>query len=119
MRTELYPIDGPWPGHLAIAPRPRGGDWLEDEIRAWRRSGVDVVLSLLSREEEAEQPLLEGGGDPISAFVTELQTAVDGAANNRMPELLSGPLARDALVMCHRECESALSRKIVSVGSWC
>jgi protein-tyrosine phosphatase len=59
MRTELYPIDGPWPGHLAIAPRPRGGDWLEDEIRAWRRSGIDVVLSLLTREEEAELGLTE------------------------------------------------------------
>lgn len=59
MQTELYPIDGPWPGHLAIAPRPRGGDWLEDEIRAWRRSGIDVVLSLLTREEETELGLTE------------------------------------------------------------
>ena len=36
MHTELYWIPGPWLGRLAIMPRPRGGDWLEDEIRSWR-----------------------------------------------------------------------------------
>ena len=54
MRTELYWIEGPWRGRLAIMPRPRGGDWLEDEIRSWRRSSVDGVVSLLTREEQAE-----------------------------------------------------------------
>ena len=34
MRTELYWIEGPWRGRLAIMPRPRGGDWLEDEIQS-------------------------------------------------------------------------------------
>jgi hypothetical protein len=54
MRTELYWIEGPWRGSLAIMPRPRGGDWLEDEIQSLRRSGVDVVDSLLTREEQSE-----------------------------------------------------------------
>jgi len=54
MRTELYWIAGPWPGRLAIMPRPRGGDWLEDEIQSWRRSGVDLVVSLLTRDEQTE-----------------------------------------------------------------
>src|SRR5205823_329270 len=54
MRTELYWIEGPWRGRLAIMPRPRGGDWLEDEIQSWRRSGVDVVVSLLTCEERTE-----------------------------------------------------------------
>jgi protein-tyrosine phosphatase len=54
MRTELYWIEGTRRGRLAIMPRPRGGDWLEDEIQSWRRSGVDVVVSLLTREEQTE-----------------------------------------------------------------
>jgi protein-tyrosine phosphatase len=58
----MYKIDGPWPGRLAIMPRPRGGDWLEDEIQSWRRSGVDVAVSLLTREEESELDLA-GEGD--------------------------------------------------------
>ena len=52
MGTELHWVDGPWPGRLAIAARPRGGDWLEDEIAHWHHSGVDTVLSLLSPDEE-------------------------------------------------------------------
>lgn len=51
MRTELYWIPGAWPGRIAVMPRPRGGDWLEDEVRAWRDAGVDVVVSLLEPEE--------------------------------------------------------------------
>jgi protein-tyrosine phosphatase len=52
MATELHWISGPWPGKLALAARPRGGDWLEDEIAHWHHSGVDTVLSLLSPDEE-------------------------------------------------------------------
>ena len=49
---NLYWVDGPWPGRLALASRPYGGDWLEDEISRWRQAGVDTVLSLLTVEEE-------------------------------------------------------------------
>ena len=59
MRTELYWIEGPWPGRLAIIPRPRGGDWLEDEISSWRRLGIDAIVSALTREENAELDLIQ------------------------------------------------------------
>jgi|SRR5262245_489593 len=61
MKTEPYWVEGPWPGRLAIAPRPRGGDWLEDEIESWRRAGTDVVLSLLTADEIADLGLEEEG----------------------------------------------------------
>jgi len=48
MGTELYWVGGPWPGKLALASRPRGGDWVEDEMADWRRAGIDTVLSLLT-----------------------------------------------------------------------
>lgn len=57
MSTKLYWAEGPWPGKLALAARPRGGDWLEDEMAAWRRAGIDTVLSLLTSEEEQELDL--------------------------------------------------------------
>jgi protein-tyrosine phosphatase len=57
MSTKLYWVPGPWPGKLAIAARPRGGDWLEAEIRDWRLSGVNTVLSLLTPEEESHLDL--------------------------------------------------------------
>jgi protein-tyrosine phosphatase len=57
MATKLYWVDGPWPGRLALASRPRGGDWLEDEIASWRRAGIDVVVSLLTAKEECDLDL--------------------------------------------------------------
>ncbi len=52
--TELHWVPVPHAGRLAVSARPRGGDWLEDELSAWRAAGVDVVVSLLELEEEAE-----------------------------------------------------------------
>ena len=60
-------------------------------------------------------PALPGGGDAIAAFATELQAAADGVASGVMPDLLRGQLARDALVMCHKECESVLTGRVVAM----
>jgi protein-tyrosine phosphatase len=57
MKAHVYWIEGPWPGRLAIVPRPRGGDWLEDEIQAWRQAGLDRVVSLLTPDEVADLDL--------------------------------------------------------------
>jgi protein-tyrosine phosphatase len=57
MWTELHWVNGPWPGKVALASRPRGGDWLEDEMEAWRRAGIDTVFSLLTSEEEQDLDL--------------------------------------------------------------
>jgi hypothetical protein len=62
-----------------------------------------------------EQPELPGGGDPITAFTSEIQAAVDGVKAGREPDLLSGKLARDALVLCHRECESVKTGSPVAI----
>ena len=58
MSTKLYWIAGPWPGKLAIAARPRGGDWLEDEMQGWQNAGINVVLSLLTAGEEQDLDLM-------------------------------------------------------------
>jgi protein-tyrosine phosphatase len=57
MPTEVYRVDGPWPGSLAVSARPRGGDWLNDEIKAWHGSGFDIIVSLLTPEEVLEMDL--------------------------------------------------------------
>ena len=51
VKPDLYWIPGPWPGRLAIATRPRGGDWLENEIGALRQARVDFIVSLLEASE--------------------------------------------------------------------
>jgi protein-tyrosine phosphatase len=62
MGTKFYWVDGPWPGKLALAARPRGGDWLEDEIASWRRAGIGTVLSLLTTDEEQDLDLSREAG---------------------------------------------------------
>jgi protein-tyrosine phosphatase len=57
--AELYWIEGPWPGRLAILPRPRGGEWLEDDIRSWQQAGLSIIVSLLTSDEVAELGLAE------------------------------------------------------------
>jgi protein-tyrosine phosphatase len=58
MKADLFWMPGPWRGNLAIAARPRGGDWLDDEVRAWRQAGVDFVVSLLEDGETAQLGLV-------------------------------------------------------------
>ncbi len=36
---------------LAIVTRPRGTDWLEDEMRELKREGIDTLVSLLEQRE--------------------------------------------------------------------
>lgn len=68
MRAELYWIreDLGATGWLAIAPRPRAGDWLSDEVGDWFRAGVAHVVSLLTSTEEVELGL-EGEAAEVRA----------------------------------------------------
>jgi protein-tyrosine phosphatase len=56
---EVHPVEGPWRGQLAVAPRPRGGDWLQAEIFAWRSKHINAVVSLLVPQEVSELGLQE------------------------------------------------------------
>jgi protein-tyrosine phosphatase len=58
MKAEIYWVDAALAGRLAIMPRPRGGEWLEDEMRSLQRDGVEILISLLTHDEEVELDLL-------------------------------------------------------------
>lgn len=51
MKPEFTWISGISPGRLATMGHPRGGEWLEDEVRDLRQAGVQVVVSALTRPE--------------------------------------------------------------------
>jgi protein-tyrosine phosphatase len=44
---------------LAVVLRPRGSDWLEDELSRMKRNGINVLVSLLEEEEAFELGLSE------------------------------------------------------------
>ena len=66
MRPDVYWVREVGPLRLAIAPRPRAGEWLDDELANWRREGVDVVVSLLEPHELRDLDL----GDEASSCAT-------------------------------------------------
>jgi predicted dehydrogenase len=118
--SYLYGPGGPTitcsSGALAAATRPfvHGFEiYLERATLAYSSAGVP--LTLYPAQGEPTTPQLEGGGDPITAFALELESAVTGVATNTMPKLLSGQLARDALVLCHKECQSVKEGRVVSM----
>ena len=48
---SLLDSQGWWWRSPGIMPRPRGNDWLEDEIKQLRLNGVNTIISLLESEE--------------------------------------------------------------------
>lgn len=73
MWTPLHWIKGPWKGRLAIMPRPRGGDWIDGEVRRWRNAGVHVLVSLLTSDENTDLQL-EGEAQEAAAAGLEFMS---------------------------------------------
>lgn len=51
---RIYWINTLEKGNIGMMARPKGNDWLEDEIRKLSMSGVNMVVSLLEKHEEVE-----------------------------------------------------------------
>ena len=49
--ADIFPLRENPGVSLAIMPRPRSGDWLEDEIDDWEATGIKTVVSLLEPHE--------------------------------------------------------------------
>jgi protein-tyrosine phosphatase len=56
---DIFPIDGPWPGKLAICACPRSGAWLDGDIGSLRESGIDLLVTAITSEELAKLHLGE------------------------------------------------------------
>ena len=115
MRTELFWIAGPWTGRLAISARPRGGDWLEDEVAKWRKSGIDVVTSLLTAEEELElnlereREICEAAGLRFHSLpITDRSIPESDAEAVRLVEALQSELNGGKTVVIH--CRQGIGR---------
>lgn len=114
----LYGANGPSisciSGATAMSGRPftHGYEIYLERATLLYEAGIQP-LTVLTADGQQQRPTLAGGGDPIAAFTAEIQAAVDGVRNGQAPELLSGQLARDALVMCHQECQSVRTGQIV------
>jgi predicted dehydrogenase len=103
-------------GAVAMSSRPfvHGFEvYLEKATLAYE-SGTTPLTAFTSNG-KAKQPRLRGTTDPIDAFAAEIRSAVDVVASGRESHLLTGRLARDALALCHKECQSVRTGKVVAV----
>jgi len=57
MSLDVFWIPGDRPGRIGIATRPRGGDWLKDDMRFLRTAGTDLLVSMLTPGEVRELQL--------------------------------------------------------------
>jgi protein-tyrosine phosphatase len=74
-------------GRLGTAARPRGGDWLESEAAAMRCEGIDILVSLLTPEEDAELDLSEEADAVTNAGMEFRQFPIPDRDTPASPEL--------------------------------
>jgi protein-tyrosine phosphatase len=98
--------------------RPRGGDWLEEEMRTWRQARLDVVVSLLTREEETdldlaqEAKLSQAQGIEVLAFpIPDRSVPLSRRATIELVENLDQLLAKEKTVAIH--CRQGIGRSAV------
>ena len=60
---------------------------------------LGVPLTLLTADGKVEQVKLPGSGDPVDAFVSEVQDVVQAVERGKPSEILDGRLGRDALAV--------------------
>lgn len=143
MRAELYTVAHGGPGRVSVLARPRGGEWLQDEVQSWRAAGVDVVVSLLTPTEcqelelteeaalcrsagmtfiacplaDRSVPVPEAGADPLVAELVGLLTAgAHVAVHCRMGIGRSAMLAAATLIALGQTSEQALAAVAAARG---
>lgn len=99
MVAKVFWIAGPWQGRLGIVPRPRGGEWLDRETKAWRDAGIDIIVSLLEPAEEAELALT---GESASSVANGLEFRSFPIPDRGVPE------SREAVAQLADEIADAL-----------
>ena len=118
IKPDVYWIEGPWPGKLAIIARPRGGDWLGDEVEGWKEAGLNVVVSLLTSGEQTELGLISeaeivrrNGLTYISFPIPDYSVPGSKIPMQRLATELNHQLSRGACIGVH--CRQGIGRSSV------
>ena len=76
LKATVYPIAGATRNRIAIVARPRGNDWLCDEITAFSREGVEILVSMLTDEEAEELGLNDESAECAAAGISFVNVAI-------------------------------------------
>jgi predicted dehydrogenase len=72
-------------------------------------------LTLLDSKGKVQEPKMPPGDPMLKAFDAEIPEVVRAATSGRPSALLSGDLARDAIVLCHKQTQAVRSAKTVKI----
>jgi protein-tyrosine phosphatase len=116
--AELYWIDVPLKGRLAIMARPRAGDWLRDEVARWGAENIGVVVCLLEHAEIVELELgketdlcREAGIEFISFPIRDRGVPSSLPGTVELARLLAGKIESGKAVAIH--CRAGIGRSAV------
>lgn len=122
MKATVYPITDAARNHIAIVARPRGNDWLGEEISALSREGIDVLVSMLTDEEAEELGLNDESAECTAAGISFVNVAVpdrsvpsDTNAFLRSVEQLAGRVREGRYLAVH--CRASIGRSSVLAAS--
>ena len=88
---------------------------LQFEFAVFADGSMDVMpLKVLTDDGQVVRPDL-GDGDPVNGFVAEIEEVVRCVESGNPSPILSGDLARDAILLCHKQSESVKQAKPISV----
>ncbi|HWB31734.1 MAG TPA: hypothetical protein VG714_01045 [Acidobacteriaceae bacterium] len=118
MVTQPYWINP----NLAIVPRPRGAEWLDDEMRALRQAGIDTVVSMLEPYEagtlglEHEAAAAEHAGLRFVNFpIPDRSLPASLEEFNILVDNLQAQIARGRRIGIH--CRACIGRSSVLTAS--
>ncbi len=117
-----YWIETGLPAKLAIMPAPYGGKRLEDEIRTLKRESADVLVSLLTPDEEfdlgleLERAACSGHGIRFRSFpIPDRDVPASTAAFLRFLETLHEDLLASRSIVAH--CRAGIGRSSLLLAS--
>jgi predicted dehydrogenase len=74
-----------------------------------------VPLTVVDSKGKAKQPKLPPGDPMLAAFDAEIKEVVRSLSSGQPSPLLSGELARDAIVLCHKQTQAVKTGKPVRI----
>jgi len=122
LKATIYPITAAAPYRISIVARPRGNEWLCDEVSAFSREGIDTLVSMLTDEEAVELGLEQEAAECIASGIQFVNMAIpdrsvpsDSGAFLRRVERLAKLVRGGRHVAVH--CRASIGRSSLLAAS--
>lgn len=122
MKPTIYSISAASPNRISIIARPRGNDWLSEEISGLSREGVEIIVSMLTKEEATELGLEQeaaecnaAGIEFVNIRIPDRSVPLDRNGFLQSVDRLAGQVKHGKHVAVH--CRAGIGRSAVLATS--